>query len=66
MSIDLDGDWRELESVPLPVQRAAEAVVPLGDLVIVAQQPQPVVGVGGALAAVAPLHRFLFVWFSLS
>ena len=35
-------------------------VVPLGDLVIVSQQPQPVVGVGGALAAVTPLTHPLY------
>ena len=35
-------------------------VVPLGDLVIVSQQPQPVVGVGGALAAVAALTHPLY------
>ena len=53
----LDRDGAELQTEPVPVQGAPLRVVPLGDLVIVSQQPQPVVGVGGALAAVAaPTH----------
>ena len=36
----LNGNWCKLQSVPMLVQGAPERVVPLGDLVIVPQQPE--------------------------
>ena len=50
----------ELETEPVRVQGPPLRVVPLGDLVIVSQQSQPIVGVGGALATVAALTHPLY------
>ena len=55
LSAVLDRDGAELEAEPVPVQTPPLRVVPLRDLVIVAQEAESVVGVGGALAAVAAL-----------
>ena len=56
----LDRDRAELEAEPVRVQGPPLRVIPLGDLVIVSQQSQPIVGVGGALATVAALTHPLY------
>ena len=56
----LDRDGAELQTEPVPVQGPPLRVVPLGDLVIVSQQAESIVGVGGALATVAALAHPLY------
>ena len=39
----LHSDWSKLQAIPVLVQSSPEGIVPLGDLVIVPQQPQTII-----------------------